>query len=357
MRFILWLSLGLTYTVDRCAATALNVKGIVDTSSGGQSGPDASQPNIGGGASANSSAQKGTNDLAPDAARLAGTGLDDHPEINESFINGFIDGGVAMVPHNDEGSIYSMQSALRMKVEECVEASIVNARLIRGSGRMTAGEVKVGDKEQELVYLYLGMESEFLYIPGGDYDDIVRIIDEKYFNMDPVAPIILDRHLIPKLPNIEVQFSKSKVIWSIKPENYTWCKSKDPMVPASKCLLLVKKSKMDGHWNLGRPFLDGILTVASVGSTDPYVQLCYPRFGSNMSHYRTTDRVVGMPWTINDTLIVAGLVLLVLAILLYFYGDKMNCCRKRRRTANRTTASATGSASEGVTQPLIANPA
>lgn len=357
MRFILWLTLGLTYTVDRCAATAGNGIGSVNPSSVGQSGPDASQPISGGGASANSSAQKGSNDLAPDAARLGGTGLDDHPEINDSFFNGFIDGGVAMVPDKDEGSIYSMQSARRMKVEECVEESIVNARLIRGSGRMTAGEVKVGDKEQELVYLYLGMESEFLYIPGGDYDDIVRIIDEKYLNMDPVAPIILDRHLIPKLPNIEVQLSKSKVIWRIKPENYTWCKSKDLTVPASKCLLLVKKSKMDGHWNLGRPFLNGILTVASVGSTGPYVQLCYPRFGSIMSHYRTTDRVVGMPWTINDILIVVGLFLFVLAILLFFYGDKMNCCRRRRGTANRTTASAAGSASEGDTQTLIANPA
>jgi hypothetical protein len=283
--------------------------------------------------------------------------IPNYDRYEDNFNNGFSEGALVLSPTPALVAHFSILLASKAEEDLCATDSVNELRLVRNSGRLTAGEVRVGEKTS-LYYIYISFESEFMYIPGKDYDAIVGKL-----SIDPSLeiekPIEFAASKVTSLPQIYVQFSKTQNSYVISPQAYSLCEPESVPEDKRKCILLIKRSKMDNHLILGRPFVNHVVSIINVGSTTPFYKMCIPKYLKTHVSASKSDRVVAMPWNANDYLMLVGLILLVIIVLLFFFGEQIRCWdRKRpRRSVPRSVQPAvvTANEQEEATQPLIIN--
>ena len=282
--------------------------------------------------------------------------IPDYKDVEKSYKNDFIDGSLALLP-TSSGPRLTMGMPKTIDKKSCQKETVSALTLFRNGGRLSSGSIKLSGRDAQVEYIYLGMESPFIYMPPSEYNAFIKNIDETYIKNTPKGPIIFDAKLLQSLPSIQVQFSNTHSMYTIQPVAFTKCEAAKPEGNPQKCLLLVKRAFEFTHWVLGRPFLDHVVSSVSIGDTSPFYKICVAESTdeSKFVTYNHSDHSVSTPWTMNDYLMIVGLVLFILFLFLYFFAHKLPCFKRPRRATADILAD-TPAAPAGETQPLI-NPA
>ena len=249
-----------------------------------------------------------------------------------------------------------LMRASSVKKHKCEDNTWTPLSLTSSADQVTAGSVKYelakdgGNEVHESVhFMHVGLDIDYLYAPRDDYTAILTHLgfkDAAKAKIDEVvrfAPSEMD-----KLPEqITIQFVNSKVQFAIKRAAFTKCETvAHGGANHTDCLLLMRPTPQNA-WLVGKPLLDHIISVVSVGLSKPFISLCYPNNPVENAPVTFTlaEKTIGMPWTPNDYMYLVVIGIIALAGGLYVFGKLLKCCRGRRGRA-----SASG---ETDTEPLI----
>ena len=175
------------------------------------------------------------------------------------------------------------------------------------------------------------------------------------------TPWRFSRDKLKELPTIDLQFSESQALFTIKPEAYTKCAN-----DGDECVLLIKLGSLEKRdfWFLGKPFFDYVVSVFSLGNHKAsFINVCYPVLAKELREswpikVQKSDTKVGMPWTPNDYVLMVLIALFALGCIWFIFRHKITLCSKRQR-ASVGPASAAASTPEdrnnttSDTQPLL----
>ena len=262
--------------------------------------------------------------------------IPDYDEIIKDFENPYRDSGLVLAQNPDGKPAYGLLPSFVVEKKMCSvdEASGFKTwstlKLVSTVHGLTAGSIKIGDDKATTQFIHMLPESDFIHLPSKAFERIAGGVglSAKHLSNKPYQ---FKKDLLKELPPIEIQFANTQLLFTITPDAYTRCEEKGDM-----CVLLIKLGNIDktGFWFLGRPFFDYVVASISLGNTNKgYYHVCAPKLTAKQTEswpvkFAKSKVKVGMPWTPNDYVIMALVIVFVVGLLMYLFRHRLTCWKR-----------------------------
>jgi hypothetical protein len=273
--------------------------------------------------------------------------IPDYDDIIKDYENPFRDSGLLIAQNPDGTPAYGLLPSFVVEKKMCfVDAASdfktwIKLKLVSTVHGLTAGSVKIGDEKPSSQFIHILPESDFIHLPPKAFEKIATPVGLNGKELKG-KPWQFKKALLKELPNIEIQFAQTSLLFTLTPQAYTRCEEE-----GDSCILLVKLGSFEksGFWFLGRPFFDYVVASISLGNArEGHYYICAPKLTEKQMEswpirFSRTKVKVGMPWTPNDYVIMAMIVVFVIGLVMWMLRHKLTCLKRGQQASNVQTAS------------------